>query len=56
MFYVSAAEQTYREYLIEAGLLNQTLEAWYEDIMEGITFEKGDISRMDLGLVLTSAS
>ena len=56
MFYVGASEQNYREYLIEAGLLNETLEAWYDEIMEGITFEEGDVSRMDLGLVLTSAS
>ena len=54
MFYVGASEQTYREYLVEAGLLNQTLEAWYDEIMKDITFEVGNTSRMNLGLTLAS--
>lgn len=42
MYYVSAAEQTYRDYMIENALVNQDMQTWYTSLLETCPITMGD--------------
>ena len=53
MYYVGAAEQTYREYQIENTLRNEALDTWYNGIVEAQTMTAVDMDHVPTGLILS---
>ena len=56
MYYVGDAEQTYRDILIIDDMKNEAIEAWTDKMMEGVTFTKGNTSRVETGIVFYSGT
>ena len=56
MYYVGAAEQTYRNYQIENTLVNEALESWYNGIVEAQTLTVVDMDHVPTGMVLSSGN
>ena len=56
MYYVGAAEQTYREYQIVNALTNEAVEKWYTDIVEAQTLTAGDMDHVPTGMILSSGN
>lgn len=52
MYYCGDDEMNYRDYMITEELREHDLEHWYTDSVESVPMEKGNTSRMDLGLIL----
>jgi len=53
MYYVGDDEMNYRDYMIENELRSADHEKWYEGVVESITAEAKDTSRMRLDLVMS---
>ena len=56
MYYVGAAEQTYRNYMIENTLRSEDVEAWYTAIVEAQTLTDGSFEYVPGGMILNSGS
>ena len=56
MYYVGAAEQTYREFQIENALTSEAVESWYTAIVEAQTATEGNLEYVPGGLVLNAGS
>ena len=56
MYYVGAAEQTYREFQIENTLTSEAVESWYTAIVEAQTATEGNLEYVPGGLVLNAGS
>ena len=56
MYYVGAAEQTYRNYQIENTLVNEAVESWYNGIVEALTLTVVDMDHVPTGMVLSSGN
>jgi len=52
MYYVGDGEQTYRDVLIIKDMKTEAIEAWNEKLMEGVSFTKGNTSRVETGIIL----
>ncbi len=56
MYYVGDGELTYRDTLIINDLKSDAIETWNEKMMEGVSFTKGNTSRVETGIILYSSS
>ena len=56
MYYVGAAEQTYREYQIVKSLTNAAVEKWYTDIVDAQTLTAVDMDHVPTGMILSSGN
>ena len=56
MYYVGAAEQTYRDMMIENTLVNEDITAWHEALVENVTVEVKNMDNVPTGMVLNSGS
>ena len=56
MYYVGDDEMTYRDYMITNELAQADQTAWYDGLMEAVTATVGDLNKIKLDLVLSSAS
>ncbi len=54
MYYVGDDELTYRDYMIENTLRDTDQETWYKAIIDPVTFEAKNTSKINLGLTLAS--
>ena len=54
MFYVGDDEMTYRDYMIDSELRDADHEAWYEALLETVSTELKDTSRMRLDITLST--
>lgn len=52
MYYVAADALTYRDYMISNRIRNETMEAWYAEIMATGTAALGDTSRLNKDITL----
>ncbi|MBR4863980.1 MAG: peptidylprolyl isomerase [Oscillospiraceae bacterium] len=52
MYYVGDSELSYRDSLITAEMRTAEQEAWYNSILDAVTAEKKDVSKLHLDLVL----
>ena len=55
MFFVSAGDTTYRDYLIEYDLRTEDMNAWFETLVASISSEVGDTSKMDLDKIIAAS-
>ena len=55
MYYVGEAELSYRDYMITNELRAADQEKWYQGILETVTTEVKDTSKMKLDIVLSAA-
>ncbi len=55
MYYVGDSELTYRDHMLTEEKRVEDQEAWYNAILESVTTEKKDTSKLKLDLVLNSA-
>lgn len=55
MYYVGDSELTYRDHMLTEEKRVEDQEAWYNAILEPVTTEKKDTSKLKLDLVLNSA-
>lgn len=55
MYYVGDSELTYRDYMLTEEKRVEDQEAWYNAILEPVTTERKDTSKLKLDLVLNSA-
>ena len=56
MYYVGASEQTYRNYMIENTLISESMDAWYNEIVEAQTLTDGSFEYIPGGMILNSGS
>ena len=56
MYYVGAAEQNYRDYMIENTLRSRDLSAWLEELAADLTVTAVDYKYVPTGMVLSSSS
>lgn len=54
MYYVGADELSYRDYLISNQIRNETMEAWYNEILATGTATLGDTSRLNKDIILSN--
>ncbi len=54
MYYVGDDELTYRDFMIENTLRDKDQETWYKAIIDPVTFEVKNTSKINLGLTLAS--
>lgn len=52
MYYSSADEMTYRDYMIDADLRAEDTEKWHDGLVEKLTYEVVNLEHMDLDLVI----
>lgn len=53
MYYVGKSEESYRDHMIRDILKNEDQDAWYEGVLNDVTVEKKDMSRLRLDLVIS---
>lgn len=56
MYFVGDSDMTYRDYMIESTLHSNDMQAWIDGILENVKAENIDISKLNLDLVMQSAS
>ena len=56
MYYVGAAEQTYRDMMIENTLVNEDVTAWHEALVKDLTVEVKNVDNAPTGMILNSGS
>ena len=56
MYYVGDGEQSYRDILIIEDMKNEAIETWNKKMMEGVSFTKGNISRVETGIIFYNSS
>ena len=54
MYYVSATDYTYREYMIENTLLNEYLQEWLDALVAEVTLTAGNHKYVPTGMVLNN--
>lgn len=54
MYYVGDGALTYRDYMIRNEISSTTMEEWYNGLLEPVTAEKKDISKLNLDMILSS--
>ena len=54
MYYVGVSELNYRDYMITSEMQVEDQEKWYEAVLEAVTAEKLDVSRLDLDMILSA--
>ncbi len=54
MYYVGDGEQSYRDYMITYDMRAADAASWYEEVSEAVTYTEGDMSKINMGLVLTA--
>lgn len=54
MYFVSTADQTYRDYQIQNNLINTDMETWFQGLLENYTITMGDTSYMRKNIVLSN--
>ena len=55
MYYVGDDEMSYRDFLIRNDMVNADLDAWQQNILDGVELTVLDTSRMNLDRILASA-
>jgi hypothetical protein len=55
MYYVGDDELSYRDYMIETEMRDAAQEEWYKGIIDPVTPELADTSKMTLDLILSSS-
>ncbi len=53
MYYVGDDELSYRDYMISEEMRAEDQEEWYQGVLETITTTQGDISKLNLDLVIS---
>ena len=56
MYYVGASEQTYRAMQIENTLINEAVQAWYDEIVSAVTLTEGSLEYVPTGMILSSGN
>ena len=52
MYYVGDDEMTYRDYMIVEEMRDTDLGNWYTEIVESVSIEKGNLSKINVGLIM----
>ena len=53
MYYVSATDYTYREYMIENTLLSEDVQAWHDALVENVTVTAKNYDYVPTGMVIS---
>ena len=56
MYYVGDGEQTYRDILIIKDMKAEAIDTWRKQMLEGVSFVKGNTSRVASGIVFNTGS
>ena len=56
MYYVGDDEMTYRDYMITNEITTETMDQWYNGLLENATSEKKDTSRLNTDIVLSTSA
>jgi len=56
MYYVGASELNYRDYLLTNDMRAEDLQEWYDALLETVTLTEGDISHVNLEMVISPAA
>lgn len=52
MYFEGYSEETYRDYLVNTEMVNETMKKWYDGILEGSAAELKDTSRLNKGIAM----
>ena len=52
MYFEGYSEETYRDYLVNTKMVNETMKKWYDGILEGSAAELKDTSRLNKGIAM----
>lgn len=56
LYYSAKSALNYRHYMIDTEMRAEDYAEWYENAIDAVAVSKGNVSRMDLDIVLSSAS
>lgn len=53
LYYSAKSELNYRQYMLDTELRAEKYEKWYQDAIATVTTAKGDVSKLDLSIVMS---
>ncbi|MBQ8797792.1 MAG: hypothetical protein IJZ56_06335 [Oscillospiraceae bacterium] len=56
LYYSAKSKLNYRHYMIDTDMRAEDYTEWYENAIAAVTVSKGNLSRMDLGLILSTST
>ena len=56
MYFVGAAQDTYREYLVKSDLASEDYSNWYNTLVDSLPMTVGDTSYMRTNIVLNNGT